>query len=124
LGGGSFVGGSGGSGAGGRGGGGSGSSDDASGGGDSGENFLLKGWRDRVAEDPSFPFKVLVEQARAPLRSDASARLCLHVFLTRNGGLSQIIGVGAAVLGDMSSRPNWGLYELDFVFSTVIVRLN
>ena len=35
---------------------------------------------------------------------------------------AQIIGVGAAVLGDMSSRPNWGLYELDFVFSTVVVR--
>ena len=28
----------------------------------------------------------------------------------------QIIGVGAAVVGDMSSRPYWGLYELDFVF--------
>ena len=33
----------------------------------------------------------------------------------------QVIGVGAAVLGDMSSRPYWGLYELDFVFCTVIV---
>lgn len=33
----------------------------------------------------------------------------------------QILGVGAAVLGDMSSRPNWGLNELDFVFSTLIV---
>ncbi len=35
----------------------------------------------------------------------------------------QIIGVGAAVVGDMSSRPYWGLYELDFVFSTLVVRL-
>ena len=33
----------------------------------------------------------------------------------------QIIGVGAAVLGDMSTRPNWGINELDFVFSTLIV---
>lgn len=33
----------------------------------------------------------------------------------------QVLGVGAAVLGDMSSRPNWGLNELDFVFSTLIV---
>lgn len=33
----------------------------------------------------------------------------------------QIIGVGAAVLGDMSTRPNWGLNELDFVFSTLVV---
>lgn len=33
----------------------------------------------------------------------------------------QVIGVGAAVLGDMSSRPYWGLYELDFVFCTIIV---
>ena len=33
----------------------------------------------------------------------------------------QIIGVGAAVVGDMSSRPYWGLYELDFVFSTLVV---
>lgn len=29
--------------------------------------------------------------------------------------------MGACVIGDMSSRPNWGLNELDFVFSTVIV---
>lgn len=35
--------------------------------------------------------------------------------------LLQVLGVGAAVLGDMSSRPNWGLNELDFVFSTLIV---
>ena len=34
---------------------------------------------------------------------------------------AQIIGVGAAVVGDMSSRPYWGLYELDFVFSTLVV---
>ena len=33
----------------------------------------------------------------------------------------QVIGVGAAVVGDMSSRPYWGLYELDFVFCTIIV---
>ena len=33
----------------------------------------------------------------------------------------QIIGVGASVVGDMSSRPNWGLNELDFVFSTLVV---
>lgn len=56
--------------------------------------FTWKGWRDRVAADPDFPFKVLVEQ---------------------------VIGVGAAVLGDMSSRKDWGIHELDFVFSTVVV---
>eukprot|EP01023_Acetabularia_acetabulum_P023641 TRINITY_DN23063_c0_g1_i1.p1 TRINITY_DN23063_c0_g1~~TRINITY_DN23063_c0_g1_i1.p1 ORF type:complete len:324 (-),score=57.29 TRINITY_DN23063_c0_g1_i1:508-1479(-) len=55
---------------------------------------LWKGWRERVAADPEFPYKVIIEQ---------------------------IIGVGAAVIGDMSSRPNWGLNELDFVFSTLIV---
>jgi hypothetical protein len=33
----------------------------------------------------------------------------------------QILGVGGAVIGDMASRPNWGLNELDFVFSTLIV---
>lgn len=26
------------------------------------------------------------------------------------------------MIGDMSSRPHWGLYELDFVFSTLVVR--
>ena len=52
------------------------------------------GWQARVAADPSFPYKVLLEQ---------------------------VIGVGAAVIGDMSSRPHWGLYELDFVFSTLVV---
>ena len=36
----------------------------------------------------------------------------------------QIIGVGAAVVGDMSSRPYWGLYELDFVFSILVVRIH
>lgn len=55
---------------------------------------LWKGWEERVKCDPAFPSKVLIEQ---------------------------IIGVGAAVVGDMSYRPNWGLYELDFVFSTLIV---
>ncbi|KAK9827609.1 hypothetical protein WJX81_005832 [Elliptochloris bilobata] len=63
---------------------------------DGGGNFLMRwrGWQDRVAADPSFPYKVFIEQ---------------------------IIGVGAAVVGDMSSRPYWGLYELDFVFSTLVV---
>eukprot|EP01024_Parvocaulis_polyphysoides_P044311 TRINITY_DN40802_c0_g2_i1.p1 TRINITY_DN40802_c0_g2~~TRINITY_DN40802_c0_g2_i1.p1 ORF type:complete len:368 (-),score=46.38 TRINITY_DN40802_c0_g2_i1:1305-2255(-) len=56
--------------------------------------FLLKGWKERMAADPEFAYKVIIEQ---------------------------IIGVGAAVIGDMSSRPNWGLNELDFVFSTLIV---
>lgn len=36
---------------------------------------------------------------------------------------TQIIGVAASVIGDMSSRPHWGLYELDFVFSTLVVSL-
>ena len=54
-----------------------------------------KGWNDRVAADPQFVYKVLVEQ---------------------------IIGVAASVLGDMASRPNWGLNELDFVFATLVVR--
>lgn len=35
--------------------------------------------------------------------------------------VEQVIGVGAAVTGDMLSRPNFGLNELDFVFSTLIV---
>ena len=35
--------------------------------------------------------------------------------------MEQVIGVGAAVAGDMASRPNYGLNELDFVFSTLIV---
>ncbi|KAF6258155.1 hypothetical protein COO60DRAFT_1152802 [Scenedesmus sp. NREL 46B-D3] len=56
--------------------------------------FYWQGWADRVAADPEFPFKVLLEQ---------------------------VIGVGASVIGDMSSRPNWGLNELDFVFATLVV---
>jgi len=62
--------------------------------GGGGKGGFWGGWEDRVAFDPEFPFKVFLEQ---------------------------FIGVGACVLGDMSSRPNWGLNELDFVFSTVIV---
>ncbi|XP_008807329.2 protein RETICULATA-RELATED 3, chloroplastic-like [Phoenix dactylifera] len=56
--------------------------------------LFLSGWRSRVAADPQFPFKVLMEE---------------------------VIGVSACVLGDMASRPNFGLNELDFVFSTLVV---
>ncbi|KAH7841089.1 hypothetical protein Vadar_025447 [Vaccinium darrowii] len=55
---------------------------------------FLNGWRSRVAADPQFPFKVLMEE---------------------------VVGVTASVLGDMASRPNFGLNELDFVFSTLVV---
>lgn len=58
------------------------------------KGFRFKGFEDRMNADPQFLYKVIVEQ---------------------------IIGVGAAVLGDMSTRPNWGLNELDFVFSTLVV---
>ncbi|KAK7382888.1 hypothetical protein VNO80_02041 [Phaseolus coccineus] len=56
--------------------------------------MLLNGWRLRVAADPQFPFKVLMEE---------------------------LVGVSAAVAGDMATRPNFGLNELDFVFSTLVV---
>jgi hypothetical protein len=57
---------------------------------------FLRGWQARVKADPQFIFKVLMEE---------------------------LIGVGACVLGDMASRPNFGLNELDLVFSTVVVGL-
>ncbi|XP_062224446.1 protein RETICULATA-RELATED 3, chloroplastic-like [Phragmites australis] len=80
-------------------GGGGGSGDAAdSGGGDGGKGgilgLFLAGWAARVAADPQFPFKVLMEE---------------------------LVGVTACVLGDMASRPNFGLNELDFVFSTLVV---
>jgi hypothetical protein len=53
-----------------------------------------KAWQDRVAADPQFAYKVMIEQ---------------------------VIGVSASVIGDMASRPNWGLNELDFVFATLVV---
>ncbi|KAI4365588.1 hypothetical protein MLD38_021559 [Melastoma candidum] len=56
--------------------------------------LFMNGWRSRVAADPQFPFKVLMEE---------------------------LVGVSACVLGDMASRPNFGLNELDFVFSTLVV---
>lgn len=76
-----------------------------SGGGDSheskssGDGFgpigaFINGWRSRVAADPQFPFKVLMEE---------------------------LVGVSSCVIGDMASRPNFGLNELDFVFSTLVV---
>ena len=95
----SFAGGDGGGGVG-RGGGGGG---DGSSGGDDGKSgdssfgilgLILSGWRSRVAADPQFPFKVLSEE---------------------------LVGVSSAVLGDMATRPNFGLNELDFVFSTLVV---
>ncbi|KAG6513559.1 protein RETICULATA-RELATED 3, chloroplastic-like [Zingiber officinale] len=57
-------------------------------------DIFLGGWRARVSADPKFPFKVLMEE---------------------------LVGVSACVLGDMASRPNFGLDELDFVFSTLVV---
>ncbi|PKA50520.1 hypothetical protein AXF42_Ash013735 [Apostasia shenzhenica] len=56
--------------------------------------LFLRGWRSRISADPQFPFKVLMEQ---------------------------LIGVTASVVGDMATRPNYGLNELDFVFSTLVV---
>ncbi|KAH6761665.1 alphavirus core family protein [Perilla frutescens var. hirtella] len=55
---------------------------------------FLNGWRERVAADSQFPFKVLMEE---------------------------LVGVSACIVGDMASRPNFGLDELDFVFSTMVV---
>lgn len=83
-----------GGGRGGGGGGGDGSSGDDSEKQPGNSGIGWKGWEDRVKADPEFAFKVLLEQ---------------------------VIGVGASVVGDMSSRPNWGLNELDFVFSTLVV---
>ena len=50
-------------------------------------------------------------------------RMCVCVCATKWACRCppQIIGVGAAVVGDMACRPNWGLNELDFVFATLIV---
>ncbi|KAG0496000.1 hypothetical protein HPP92_000614 [Vanilla planifolia] len=56
--------------------------------------LFVNGWRARVLADPQFPFKVLMEE---------------------------LVGVSACVLGDMASRPNFGLNELDFVFCTLVV---
>lgn len=83
-----------GGGSGGGNGGGDNNDDDNDGSSEEKSSIMWKGWQDRVAADPEFVYKVLVEQ---------------------------IIGVGASVVGDMSSRPNWGLNELDFVFATLIV---
>ncbi len=51
----------------------------------------------------------------------AMLRCCICLTCSKSHLFLQVIGVGAAVLGDMSSRPYWGLYELDFVFCTIIV---
>lgn len=56
--------------------------------------LLVNGWRSRVAADPQFAFKVLMEE---------------------------LVGVSACIVGDMATRPNFGLNELDLVFSTLVV---
>ncbi len=45
---------------------GSGAGEGGAAGAGGGPNFLLRwrGWQDRVAADPSFPYKVFIEQAR------------------------------------------------------------
>ncbi|KAJ0961222.1 hypothetical protein J5N97_000816 [Dioscorea zingiberensis] len=35
--------------------------------------------------------------------------------------MEELVGVSANVIGDMATRPNFGLNELDFVFSTLVV---
>ncbi|THF97761.1 hypothetical protein TEA_007379 [Camellia sinensis var. sinensis] len=35
--------------------------------------------------------------------------------------MEELVGVTTCVIGDMASRPNFGLNELDFVFSTLVV---
>lgn len=35
--------------------------------------------------------------------------------------MEEVVGVSSCVIGDMASRPNFGLNELDFVFSTLVV---
>ena len=53
----------------------------------------------------------------------AHVRVCnVHPMPTPDADDAQVIGVGAAVVGDMSTRKDWGIHELDFVFSTVVVR--
>ncbi|CAJ1948238.1 unnamed protein product [Sphenostylis stenocarpa] len=89
-----FSGGDIGSGAGGGGGGGGGGDSDGDSVGFGVLGMFLNGWRSRVAADPQFLFKVLMEE---------------------------LVGVSAAVVGDMATRPNFGLNELDFVFSTLVV---
>lgn len=72
-------------------------SNSSSGGGGGGLNPIaafFEGWRSRVAADPDFPFKVLMEE---------------------------LVGVSATAAGDMATRPNFGLGELDFVLSTLVV---
>ena len=80
------------------GGGGDGGDGDGVSGGDDGGfgvfRLFLNGWRSRVSADPQFPFKVLMEE---------------------------LVGVSSCVIGDMASRPNFGLNELDFVFSTLFM---
>lgn len=92
---------------------------------------MLKGWRERVAADPEFPFKVLIEQASSVHAHCCLADDCRQSILALNwlqrlpmppADSVQVIGVGAAVVGDMSTRKDWGIHELDFVFSTVVVR--
>lgn len=57
-----------------------------------------------------------------PMHMPPCAALRLRGSHTNHAGAcAQIIGVGASVVGDMSSRPNWGLNELDFVFATLVV---
>ncbi|XP_027335097.1 protein RETICULATA-RELATED 3, chloroplastic-like [Abrus precatorius] len=92
----SFSGGDGGGGGVGRGfgGGGGGGDSDGDGVGFGVVGKLVNGWRSRVAADPQFPFKVVMEE---------------------------LVGVSACVMGDMATRPNFGLNELDFVFSTLVV---
>ncbi|CAM6087592.1 unnamed protein product [Calypogeia fissa] len=55
---------------------------------------FIRGWDARVRADPQFAFKVLMEE---------------------------VVGVGMCDLGDMATRPNFGLNELDLVFSTLVV---
>ncbi|KAM1909310.1 hypothetical protein ACFX13_038081 [Malus domestica] len=56
--------------------------------------MFLNRWISQVAVDPQFAFKVLMEE---------------------------VVGVSSCVLSDMVSRPNFGLNELNFIFSTLVI---
>ena len=79
-------------------------------------------WR-RIPPSPTkFSSSRYVPAMPRYMRRQYAACLTVQHDVSTYLGDAQIIGVGAAVVGDMSSRPYWGLYELDFVFSTLVVR--
>lgn len=108
-----FGSGGGGGGSGGDGGSGAGKGGEGSGEGGQqpkGKGWAWKGWSDRVAADPEFPFKVLLEQVRRAYRSNNSTCPKQPNSLRWATARAQVASAASCHTGAQSCKPSLSLF--------------